>query len=79
MISLILSQQFREAVMNLFSLLTHHTHYWGLPHERPADKRLIQICFVCGAERELKVELRPSRTLAKPQTVVPKMAAFKHA
>jgi hypothetical protein len=59
--------------MNLFSLLTHHTHYWGIPHERLNDKRLIQICFVCGAEREFNFELRRSRTLAKPQTVVPKM------
>jgi hypothetical protein len=45
--------------MNLMSLLTNHYHYWGIPHERSSDKRLIQICYECGAEREIKVDLRP--------------------
>jgi hypothetical protein len=45
--------------MNLMSLLTNHYHYWGIPHERLSDKRLIQICYECGAEREIKVDLRP--------------------
>ena len=45
--------------MNIFQLLTYHTHYWGIPHERPADKRLIQTCYECGAERAIKVDLRP--------------------
>jgi hypothetical protein len=47
--------------MNILSLLTNHTHYWGIPHERPADKRLVQTCYECGAEREIKIDLRPSR------------------
>ena len=46
--------------MNLWSLLMNHTHYYGVPHERPADRRLVQTCYDCGAERVLKVELRPS-------------------
>jgi hypothetical protein len=44
--------------MNILSLLTNHYHYWGIPHERPRDKRMVQTCYECGAERELKVELR---------------------
>lgn len=44
--------------MNILSLLTNHYHYWGIPHERPSDKRHIQICYECGAEREIKVDLR---------------------
>jgi hypothetical protein len=46
--------------MNILSLLTNHKHYWGIPHERPHDKRIIQICYECGAEREPKVDLHPS-------------------
>jgi hypothetical protein len=56
--------------MNLLSLLTNHTHYWGVPHAPPAGWRLIQTCYECGRERELKVELRPSRISIDPQTVV---------
>lgn len=46
--------------MSIFTILSNHTHYWGIPHERPSDKRLIQICYECGAERELKIDLNPS-------------------
>ena len=45
--------------MNILSLITNHTHYWGIPHERPADRQLIQTCYECCAEREMKVDLRP--------------------
>ena len=56
--------------MNLISLLTNHTHYWGVPHPHPASQRLIQTCYECGRERELKVELRPSRISIDPQAVM---------
>jgi hypothetical protein len=46
--------------MNILHLLANHRHYWGIPHERPADKRIIQTCYECGAEREVKVELHGS-------------------
>ena len=45
--------------MNLLSLFTNHDHYWGLPHERSVDRRLVQTCYGCGRERLIKVELRP--------------------
>jgi len=45
--------------MNIVSLFTNHDHYWGLPHERSADLRLVQTCYGCGRERLIKVELRP--------------------
>lgn len=46
--------------MNILSLLSWHKHYWGVPHTRPADDRLIQTCYECAANREVKVELRSS-------------------
>jgi hypothetical protein len=46
--------------MNILQLLASHRHYWGIPHERPADRRIIQICYECGAERKVKVELHAS-------------------
>lgn len=46
--------------MNILHLLASHRHYWGIPHERSADKRIIQTCYECGAEREVKVELHAS-------------------
>jgi hypothetical protein len=44
--------------MNILSLLTRHRHYWGLPHQRSLDKRLVQTCYECGAEKLIKIELR---------------------
>ncbi len=35
--------------MSFFCRLTRK-HYWCTPH-RSADKRLIQVCYECGAER----------------------------
>ena len=49
--------------MNILSFLTNHYHYWGIPHERPSDERLIQTCYECGAEREIKINLRPATLL----------------
>ena len=48
--------------MSLLSLLTNHRHYWGVPHERPADQRLVQTCYECSEERLIRVELRPSHS-----------------
>ena len=55
------AQANREEKMNLLSLLTNHYHYWGIPHRRPSDKQLIQICYECGAEREVRIDLCPVR------------------
>jgi hypothetical protein len=45
--------------MSLLSILRHHSHYWGIPHARASDNCLVQVCYECGAVREVKVELRP--------------------
>jgi hypothetical protein len=45
--------------MNILAFFTNHHHYWGIPHPR-TDARLVQTCYECGAEREVKIELRPS-------------------
>lgn len=34
-----------------------HTHYWGTPHRREEDSRIIQICYECGKEREVRIDL----------------------
>ena len=44
----------------ILAFLRNHTHYWGIPHPRSVDEKLIQTCYECGAEREVKIELRPS-------------------
>lgn len=46
--------------MKILAFLKNHAHYWGVPHPRSTDDRLIQTCYECGAEREIKIELRPS-------------------
>ena len=46
--------------MKLLAFLRNHAHYWGIPHPRNNDNRLIQTCYECGAERIVKIELRPS-------------------
>ena len=42
------------------SLLKGHKHYWGVPHERELDRRMIQTCYECSAEREIRIDLHPS-------------------
>jgi hypothetical protein len=37
----------------------YHRHYWGIPHRRAADNRMIQICYECGKEREIRMDLAP--------------------
>jgi hypothetical protein len=56
-----------EGIMSILSLLTYHTHYWGIPHERPSDKRLIQTCYESGAEREIKIDLCPLWVPSDPE------------
>jgi hypothetical protein len=43
--------------MDILSLLMNHKHYWGVPHRREPDKRLIQTCYGCGAERLILIDL----------------------
>jgi len=49
-----------ETKMGLLAFLRNHAHYWGVPHPRALDNRLVQTCYECGAEREVKIELRPA-------------------
>ena len=37
----------------------YHRHYWGIPHRRVRDNRMIQICYECGKEREVRMDLAP--------------------
>ena len=46
--------------MRILAFLRNHYHYWGVPHPRSSDNRLVQTCYECSAEREIKIELRPS-------------------
>lgn len=52
--------------MKLIAFLRNHNHYWGVPHPRATDNRLVQTCYECGAEREIKIELRPSDDIINP-------------
>lgn len=52
--------------MKILAFLRNHTHYWGIPHSRSTDNRLVQTCYECGADRQLKIELRPSLDVANP-------------
>jgi hypothetical protein len=45
--------------MKLMEIFNYHSHYWGIPYPRTMDNRLVQTCYECGAEREVKIELRP--------------------
>jgi hypothetical protein len=55
--------------MTLRSLLTNHTHYWGVPHVRAGDGRFIQICYECGSEREITIDLRPFTILPEARSI----------
>jgi hypothetical protein len=43
--------------MKISELLITHSHYWGVPHLRSMDRQLIQICYECGKERLVTVNL----------------------
>lgn len=43
--------------MDILSFLRNHRNYWGVPHRRKTDGLLVQICYDCGAEREVKIDL----------------------
>lgn len=49
-----------EAEMEILTFFKNHNHYWGIPHPRDTDDLLVQTCYECGAELEIKMELRPS-------------------
>jgi hypothetical protein len=55
-----------RATMTLLAFLRNHAHYWGIPHPRNSDDRLVQTCYECGAERVVKIELRPDEEIVAP-------------
>ena len=40
------------AVLDFFRT---HKHYWGVPHKRRADGKLVQTCYACSKERQVAV------------------------
>src|ERR1044072_5013579 len=46
--------------MNLRELFYNHAHYWGVPHPRTVDSQMIQTCYECGAERQVKINFQSS-------------------
>jgi hypothetical protein len=57
--------------MKLYELLGGHAHYWGVPHLRDADNRLIQTCYGCSKDRLVRIELRPTDPLTVQTYVRP--------
>ena len=45
-----------------------HQHYWGIPHRRQDDGRLIVSCYECNAEREVKAQLTTTGLTTANQT-----------
>ena len=48
------------SAMDILAFLNNHKHYWGIPHARDIDSRIVHTCYECGAEREVKIDLRPT-------------------
>ena len=44
-------------LMSLFEFIIGHRHHFGVWHRRSSDGKLIQRCYECGREREVKVRL----------------------
>jgi hypothetical protein len=42
----------------------YHRHYWGLPHKREGDSRLVQICYECGKVREVQIDLNSNEDVS---------------
>jgi len=41
--------------MSLLQLFYNHAHHWGVPHRPFQDDKLMQTCYACGAQREVKI------------------------
>jgi hypothetical protein len=65
--------------VNILQLLTGHEHYWGVLHERQADKLLIQTCYGCGADRRVKADLQPSSSPEQPVSIAMRSSANNDA
>jgi len=61
--------------MKLIALLRNHSHYWGIPHTRATDNKLVMTCYECGAERQVRIELRPSPAEVLSEAVKQSLAA----
>jgi hypothetical protein len=48
------------STIDILTFLNNHKHSSGIPHARDIDSRIVQPCYECGAEREVKFDLRPS-------------------
>ena len=75
------SQGNKEAKMSFFCRLSRK-HYWCIPH-RTADKRLVQVCYECGAERpvhefhdEFAAE-RLNQSLTSARTEIAKLSSAR--
>jgi len=58
--------------MNLLNIITGHKHYWGIPHTDGTDRQLIQICYECGAHRQVKADLEVSQIREHSEHVIAK-------
>ena len=43
------------AVLDFFRT---HKHYWGVPHRRRSDNKLVQTCYACSKERQVAVNFK---------------------
>ena len=50
----------------------YHRHYWGLPHKRQGDSRLVQVCYECGKEREVQMDLSSNNETDQKGELPPK-------
>ncbi|MEW6128756.1 MAG: hypothetical protein AB1757_17075 [Acidobacteriota bacterium] len=57
--------------MKLYELLGGHAHYWGVPHIRETDNRMVMTCYGCSKERLVKLELHPHIRLSEHNSVRP--------
>jgi hypothetical protein len=64
--------------MYLLQLLTGHEHYGGVPHEREADKLLIQTCYG-WADRRVKADLQPFSSPEQPVSIAIRSSAHAEA
>jgi hypothetical protein len=61
--------------MRLSELFSNHSPYWGVPRPRALDNDLIQTCYECGRERDVKAELRAADDRADRVSHNPRLIA----
>lgn len=55
-------------IKSIWGFIINHKHYWGIPHRRNPDGKLVMTCYECGREQIVTTNLLVSPALEESTT-----------